>query len=103
MNHEKSFYRFAAVLTPIQDLFDTKVILAIFSLIKDKKCWFDLKSSQDINTLISAGWINREPNNCFSIHPVISDIIRYKYPVDYSYSEPFIKAMDNYILVILAL
>lgn len=45
MNHEKSFYRFAVVLIPIQDLFDTKVILAIFSLIKDKKCWFDLKFS----------------------------------------------------------
>lgn len=37
--------RFAVVLPPIQDFFETKDILAIYSLIKDKKCWFDLKFS----------------------------------------------------------
>ncbi|WP_295093316.1 tetratricopeptide repeat protein [Ruminococcus sp.] len=62
---------------------------------KTIKCWFDLKSSHDINTLVSSGWINRETNNCFSIHPVISDVIRYRYPPDYSYSASFIDSIIN--------
>lgn len=56
------------------------------------KKWFWLDNLNDVNALIKLGWLSRSENN-YTIHPVISDVVRHKYPPDFVYSEPFIKGM----------
>lgn len=103
----RSFIEHLSKIFDISDIKENELQLRImrnFSLLEPNtpinptatKAWFELNNFNDINKLIKSGWLNDEDDGCFSIHPVISDVIRYSYPIDYSYSEPFIKAMIDH-------
>lgn len=52
LSHERVLQKFPRVLTPIQDFFETKDILAKYSIIKDNKGGFDLKFSHYYHTTL---------------------------------------------------
>lgn len=75
--------------------------LRLFSLLapntaikkQDMKKLFNLSSLSTINQLAKSSWLNKIGSQYVSIHPVIADVIRYRYPPDFGYAESMTNAL----------
>ncbi len=60
------------------------------------KNWFSLDNLNPVNELIAKGWLKEDENNEISIHPVISEVVRYKYPAEFEFAQELVnKIIDE--------
>jgi predicted enzyme related to lactoylglutathione lyase len=80
------------------------VVLRHFSLIASNEPidsdtlqnWFSLDNLNPVNELIAKGWLKEDENNEISIHPVISEVVRYKYPAEFEFAQKLVnKIIDE--------
>lgn len=82
-------------IAPIEEQIN---VLRLFSLIapnepldkKTIKTWFSLENLNPVNDLIKSGWLKADENNKISIHPVISEVVRYKYPAEFEFAKELV-------------
>lgn len=106
-----------SILEHLSKIFDITVfsndktlkILRYFSLLEPNSWikisvieeWFGINNVDDdsLYKLVDSAWLSTDNDNpgYISMPLVISDVIRFKYPPDYTYSEPLIEAMNKKI------
>lgn len=88
-------------ITPDEKLLEA---LRLFSLLAPNepirkrvlKNWFSLDNLNPVNELIAKGWLKEDANNEISIHPVISEVVRYKYPAEFEFAQELVnKIIDE--------
>ncbi len=87
-------------IAPIEEQIN---VLRLFSLIapnepldkKTIKAWFSLKNLNPVNDLIKSGWLKEDANNEISIHPVISEVVRYRYPAEFEFAHKLVNKISD--------
>ena len=59
------------------------------------KKWFELENFKVITSLIRKGWIMESDGDSYIMHPIIAEVVRYKYPSSYSECKKMVSIMAD--------